>query len=156
FSTQYQVGSSIGPHRLTVRAENSGGTGSATVEFTNLPSAINARFSAEGGAATFGQLRSGLSWDRCTLAVYERGAIALLAGNGTRVVRNAVFDKWLAVRDATGAQVLGCPRDEVRAIAANTVYQSFDHGYVYAAPTGAFWVPPVFWNKIVITQEPPE
>ncbi len=143
-----------GPYTVTMEAENIGAlNGSDTVSFTNLPAAIRARFASEGGASTFGQLVYGDLAEDCTLAVYERGAIALQAGT-TRLIRSPIFAKWLAMqagdillRDLI--ENFDCPTAEARTGPGGSRVQEFPGGRIYAnLPTGAHWVPQVFTRAI--------
>ncbi len=144
------LGLGIGPHRLTVAAENAAHlVGEDTVLFTSLPQAIRQRFAGDGGAATFGELRYGGVGTNCTMAVYDLGAIGAV-GTATFVVRGAIFDKWFSLRDLGAALArLGCPTGEERDALGGSRAQDFARGRIYAGlPTGAHFVPTVFVEAI--------
>lgn len=136
----------VGPQRITVEAENTGGLrGQANVMIDSLPDSIRARFGTEGGAATFGNFVFGsiTGFADCAYAVYANGAVAS-SNASTFVIRGAVFKKWLALQDQGRFPKLGCPRSEERAVSDNGHAQDFVGGRIYAAAPGAFFVPPVF------------
>ncbi len=144
------LGIGIGPHVLTVEAENSANLqGADTVRFINLPDPIRQRFADEGGAATFGGLSYGGTEGDCKIAVYDLGAIAV-AGTTTYVVRGEIFNKWFSLRDQGAALAqLGCPTSEERDALGGTRAQDFARGRIYAGqPTGAHFVPAVFVDAI--------
>jgi hypothetical protein len=138
----------IGPHVLTVEAENTAGKGSARVSFTNLPGPIRTRYASEGADRRFGNFRFGTVGPACKVAVYERGAISVV-GTATRVILGQIFSKWLSVRDESGWARLGCPAAEARGITDGAGAQDFEKGRIYAGlPTGTHHVPMVFAQAI--------
>ena len=141
------TGVPLGPITVTVTAQNFGAQeGSASVTFTNLPAAIAARFTAEGGATTFGAFRFG-GRGECTVAVYERGAISLKNG-ATFVIRGDILTKWLSLRTLANPDGLGCPTAEERmTFLGDATVQEFEKGRIYrslALPGRAAFVPEVF------------
>jgi hypothetical protein len=139
------LGGFLGALRITVEAENIGGAaGSDTASVFNLPRAIRDRHAADGGAATFGNLRYAAR-ALCVIAVYEQGAIAA-EGATTRTIRGAIFSKWFEERDQGAAfSRLGCPTGDERDAPASSRAQDFSGGRVYAGlPTGTHLVPAVF------------
>ena len=150
------TGVPLGPIAVTVQAENTGalkGTGSAT--FTNLPVAIRDRFTAEGGAATFGAFSFGLI-SGCKIAVYERGAISQ-SGSGTQVIRGQIFSKWRALKGPFNSEVgyFGCPLGEERDtdVIGGARVQDFERGRIYGsllgtAPPHTAYVPLVFVDAL--------
>ncbi len=144
----------FGPQVLTVEAQNTGGTGSATVHFTYLPGPIRERFQSTGGTATFGNFQYGGGGGSCQIAVYERGAIAL-ADTTTYVILGDIFSKWVSLQDPqnpnTVTGLLGCPVSEGRGALANSRSQDFLNGRIYAGlPTGVHYVPAPFVQAIDI------
>jgi hypothetical protein len=147
FSLAYGV--LTGAYTVTALATNTANLqGSATVHFSSLPPAIVSRYQSSGGAATFGALRFGASEAGCIAAIYDKGLIAE-AGNQTFIVQGAIFQKWLATREA-GAFMsrLGCPTSEQRAAAGGTKAQDFKHGRIYANGNSAAYVPEVLRDAI--------
>jgi hypothetical protein len=144
------LGVTLGPHLLTVEAENTGNlTGSDTLRFTNLPPAIRQRFAAEGGATTFGELQYGGVKGDCKMAVYESGAI-FVVGSSTFIAVGDIFDKWFSLRDQ-GAffSRLGCPTSQERDALGGARAQDFTDGRIYAnLTTGSHYVPGVFVDAI--------
>ena len=142
----FDLGLALGPHVITVEAENTGGLkGTDVAKVTNLPDIIRQRFADEGGAATFGALRYGGSETDCKMAVYESGGIAA-RGMTTHVVVGDIFQKWFALRDQ-GAPLsrLGCPAGGEREAVGGATAQDFSRGRIYAGlPSGAHYVPSVF------------
>jgi len=139
----------FGPVTVTVTATNSGGlTGTASVTFNNLPAAIRDRFSAEGGAASFGAFRFGLFMDGCKIAVYELGAISVDDAAVTQIIRGEIFTKWLSLRGPFEPGI-GCPLGEERDGPAGSRAQDFQKGRIYSHSTvGTFSVPSVFVDAI--------
>jgi len=138
-----------GTYTVTALATNiSNLTGTATVHFASLPDAIQTRFNASGGAATFGTLRFVASETGCVAAVYDKGLIAAV-GPQTFVVLGSVFQKWMSLRE-TGATMskLGCPSAEERDAFGGTRAQDFSHGRVYVNAGVAAYVPQVFRDAI--------
>jgi hypothetical protein len=158
FSLPGFTGVPLGPITVTVEAENTGalkGTGSST--FTNLPAAIRDRFTAEGGAATFGAFSFGLVSGGCRIAVYERGAISV-SGVDTRVIRDQIFTKWLSLKGPFNTEIgfFGCPLGEERdtEVIGGARVQDFERGRIYArlpagtAPPHTAYVPLVFVDAL--------
>lgn len=139
----------LGPQVLTVDVENTAGLkGGARVSFTNLPGPIRTRYAADGGQATFGNFSFDQVGSSCKMAVYERGGIALV-GARTFVVRDQIFNKWLAVRDQFGSPRLGCPTTEGRSHPDGARSQDFAQSRIYAGlPTGTHYGPLVFAQAI--------
>jgi hypothetical protein len=151
FSLRGFTGVPLGPITITVTAENFGGLqGTRSITFTNLPTAVRNRFTAEGGAATFGAFRFGVRPAGCTMAVYEQGAIALDGGGATRLIRGQVLTKWLALRgNANETGFFGCPLGDEREATEGSRAQDFQRGRIYSHPTvGTFSVPTVFTDAI--------
>ena len=140
------LGLDLGPHVMTVEAENTAALkGSDVAHVINLPEAIRQRFAEEGGAATFGALRYGAIEGDCKIAVYEQGAVAL-RGSTTHVSTGPIFEKWFGLRDP-GAPVsrVGCATGDQRESLGGAIAQDFSRGRIYAnLPTGAHYVPSVF------------
>lgn len=140
----------LGPIEVTVTAEDSGAlTGTGSVTFTNLPVAIRARFTVEGGVASLGIFRFGLFADACKIAIYELGAISVDGANVTRIIRGEILAKWLSLRGMTDVVGIGCPLGEVRDGPGGSRAQDFQKGRIYSHPTiGTFSVPAVFVDAI--------
>src|SRR5262249_44541983 len=116
---------------------------------TNLPKLIRDRYAKDGGINSFGNFRWGGGADSCTIALYDRGAVAAEGGT-TRVIRGAVFNKWLSLRDpqATVSR-LGCPSAEERGVPSGATAQDFRRGRIYSIqPSGSYYVPSVFVQAI--------
>lgn len=151
FSLPGFTGVPLGPITVTVTAENfAAQQGTASITFTNLPTAIRNRFNAEGGAATFGAFRFGLFLNGCKVAVYQQGAISTDGAGVTRLIRGNILTKWLSLRgtfNETG--FFGCPTGDERDGPGGSRAQDFQRGRIYSHPTiGTFSVPAVFVDAI--------
>lgn len=139
----------LGPITVAASATNTGGlTGTATSKFTNLPQAIRARLTAEGGETLLGPFRFGLLGD-CKVAVYDQAAITTDGTNATRVIRGPILTKWLSIKgtfDETG--YFGCPLGEERDGPTGSRVQDFTGGRIFTSASGTFYVPAVFTNAI--------
>jgi hypothetical protein len=135
----------LGPITVTITAENTGALkGTASNTFTNLPLAIQNRFTAEGGAAVLGAFRFGVVASAtatatptprptfCKVAVYEKSAISLEGAGVTRLIRGDIFTKWLSLRGAFNGQGMGCPSNEEGDALAGARVQDFERGRIYA------------------------
>ncbi len=148
FTLPYNV--ITGAYTVTAIATNTANMqGTATVHFSSLPDAIRARYDASGGAATFGALKFGTSAPGCVAAIYDNGLIGLVGGQ-TFIVQGAVFQKWLATRDAANPMMsrLGCPIAEERDAMAGSRAQDFQHGRIYATASSTAYVPEVFRDAL--------
>jgi hypothetical protein len=147
FSFDYSI--LTGPMTITALATNTANLhGTATVHVSSLPDTIRARYQSAGGAATFGNLRFGADGDGCVMAVCDKGAIAAMA-NQTFTVLGAIFQKWIATREAArSTSNLGCPTAEQRDALAGARAQDFEHGRIYITANSAAYVPGVFRDAI--------
>lgn len=147
FTLPYSV--LCGPYTVTALATNTANMqGRATVHFSSLPDSIHNRYEADGGASTFGNLRFGTSEKGCVLAVYDNGLIAAV-GTQTFVVRDRIFQKWMATRPPGGPMSkLGCPTAEERDALGGTRAQDFQHGRIYSSGNSLAYVPEVFRDAI--------
>jgi hypothetical protein len=140
----------LGPSTFTFTATNIAGlSATAEVRVTYLPDAIRRRFQRDGGTGTFGNLLYGATEGDRQIAIFDRGAISL-RGSATVVVRGAMFEKWVSLRDR-GAFLarLGAPVTEERASLAAATAQDFSGGRIYVGlPSGAHYVPSVFVDAI--------
>lgn len=151
FSLPEFTGVPLGPITVTVTAQNfAAQEGTSSITFTNLPVAIQGRFTSEGGTAALGAFRFGLFLDRCKIAVYEQGAISADDDAGvTFVFRGDILAKWLTLRGAFDNAGFGCARGEERDGPGGSRAQDFQNGRIYSHPTiGTFSVPAVFVDAI--------
>lgn len=139
----------LGPMKITVEAENSGGLkGAAVATFTNLPAGIRNRFITEGGAAAVGAFSFG-SKGACKIAVYENAGISVDDVGTTHVFRGDILTKWLSLRTRPNLEP-GCPHSDERAGPDVGRVQDFANGRIYAGlANGTLYVPGVFVDAII-------
>jgi hypothetical protein len=151
FSIPVKTG--IGPQKITLEARTMDGlVGSASVTVTNLPNGIRTRFGTAGGAGTFGNVQWAVTGDGCTIAIYEKGAIAAET-NTTRVILGGIFNKWFQWTLANyGIFYVGagtfCPTEEACDAPDGTRAQNFRKGRIYDTGSGIYYVPSVFAQAI--------
>jgi hypothetical protein len=124
----------FGINIIRVEAYNAAGTGSDEVNITYLPDDIDNEYSKSPSA--FGQLIWGTTVGKCTVAIYQLGAIFTTSGM-TIPVTGDIYLKWQSLTTPSKPLGrLGCPRDKEKmiAISPGAVAQDFEGGRIYCNP----------------------